>query len=218
MSRLKGKRIIDLSIDHRADPEWVYGLPELNREQIRGARQVASAGCYATSIILGSLPIKNIVYEVNVTSTSGISGAGFEVEPEDNFLVYKEGRLHQHIREIERSLDLSEVLFVPERVDNTYRGIISKVFAKINAAEDLDLIELYKEFYEEMPFVRVQDEKYNIETKNVNGSNFCDIKVSRFNDRIIAISALDNLGKGGSSQAIQNFNLMFGFDETTGLI
>ena len=208
-------RVIDLSIDHRLDDEWVYGLPELNKDKIKGARKVANPGCYATSIILGLAPLKEKVRDVNISSTSGISGAGMEVQQKDNSEVYKdkEGREHEQIPEIERMLGLEEILFVPQRDYTVERGIVSKIFGKYIGSEDI--LELYHEFYKKMPFVRVRED---IATKNVNITNFCDIKVSKFKDRIIIISALDNLIKGGSGQAVQNMNLMYGFDERTGLL
>jgi len=214
LPRLEGKRLIDLSIDHRDHEDWVYGLPELNRDRVACAQYVANPGCYATSVILGLAPLSRRISEVRISSTSGISGAGMEVQEEDNFLVYKEGRDHQQIPEIERMLDLDGILFVPQRVDNTTeRGIVSTIFGVY--ADPGDLAEMYKEFYRPKPFVRIRD---SIETRNVNGTNFCDIKVQRYEDRVIVISALDNLIKGGSGQAVQNFNLMYDLDETTGLL
>lgn len=213
MQKLEGKRIIDLSIDHRLDDDWVYGLPELNKEKIKDARRIANPGCYATSVILGLVPIKKKVFGVNISSTSGISGAGMEVQEEDNFLVYKEGRIHQQIPEIEKALGIENILFVPQRIDTTDRGIISTIFADYVGSRYL--VELYKEFYSSMPFVRIKEK---IETKNVNGTNYCDIKISGYEERVVIISALDNLIKGGSGQAVQNFNIMYGFDERTGLV
>lgn len=208
-----GKRVIDLSIDYRLDDAWVYGLPELNKDKIKGAKRVANPGCYATSIILGLAPIAKQISGVCVASTSGISGAGLAIQKQDNFLVYKEGREHQHIPEIEKTLGLEGILFVPQRIETTDRGIVSTIFADFNDSYDLN--ELYAEFYKLMPFVRLVQK---VETRNVNGTNFCDIKVSRYGNKVIIISALDNLIKGGSGQAVQNFNLMYRFDEGTGLI
>jgi len=221
IDKIKEKRIIDLSIDHRDNPEWVYGLPELNRENIKNARYVATPGCYATSVILGLAPIKCMIYcdDVIITSTSGISGAGLDKKEEDNFIVYNEGIKHPQINEMKKYLDLDEILFFPERADNTYRGIISKIFAKIIIGYDKhDITKAYMEFYKDSPFVRIRREKHEIETKNVNETNYCDIKIHNTDKRIAVISALDNLIKGGSGQAIQNMNIMYGFDETTGLL
>ncbi|MDO8516518.1 MAG: Asd/ArgC dimerization domain-containing protein [Nanoarchaeota archaeon] len=212
LPRLKGKKIIDLSNDYRCNNNWIYGLPELNSEQITFAQQLTNPGCYATSIILGLAPLTGKVSNVNIASTSGISGAGIQVQEQDNFLVYKEGKQHKHILEIEKMLGLKEILFVPQRIDVADRGIISTIFADYKGKENL--IEIYNEFYKSKPFVRVKD---SIETKKVNGTNFCDIKISNYGDKIIVISALDNIIKGGAGQAVQNFNLMYGFDETIGL-
>jgi len=210
--KLNGKRLIDMSFDHRLDNRWVYGLPELNKDKIKNSKKIANPGCYATSIILGLAPLKGKVSEVNISSTSGISGAGREVQEKDNFLVYQEGKAHPQVKEIKSFLGLEEILFVPQRIDTAGRGIVSTIFAKYNGNENI--LRLYKEFYRSTPFVRIRE---NIETKEINNTNFCDIKVSQFGDKIIIISALDNLIKGGSGQAVQNLNLMYGFDETTGL-
>lgn len=214
---IAGKKVIDLSIDNRLNDKWIYGLPELNKDKIKGSQKIANPGCYATSIILGLAPLKGKVCDIRISSTSGMSGGGFEVQEQDNFLIYKEGRAHEQIREIEKMLGLEEILFVPQRIDTADKGIVSTIFGNYAGSEytgSEDLIELYREFYKSMPFVRITN---YIETKNVNGTNFCDIKVSKFKDKIIIITTLDNLIKGGSGQAVQNFNLMYGFNETTGL-
>ena len=216
LPRLKGKKIIDLSNDHRCSNDWVYGLPEMNKERIAYAQYLSNPGCYATSIILGLVPLKGKVSNVSITSTSGISGAGMQVQEQDNFLVYKEGRQHKHIPEIEKMLGLEEILFVPQRIDVADRGIISTIFANYTGEDNLT--EMYKEFYKSKPFVRIKESKDNIETKEVNHTNFCDIKISKYGNRIIVISVLDNIVKGGAGQAVQNFNLMYGFDETAGLL
>jgi len=213
LSKLEDKKIIDLSNDHRCSTGWVYGLPELHNTQITTTNRLANPGCYATSIILGLYPIKEQVHNVNIASTSGISGAGISVQKEDNFLVYNEGRRHKHIQEIEQTLNLEKILFVPQRIDVADKGIISTIFAEYNGTDNPEKI--YKQFYSHTPFIRIVD---HIETKNVNGTNFCDIKIIQYDNKIIIISALDNIIKGGVGQAVQNFNLMYGFDETTGII
>jgi|SRR3989344_1444935 len=210
INSLKDKKLIDLSIDHRADSDWVYGMPELYRDQIRGAERVANPGCYATSVILGLAPLRGRVSRISVSAVSGISGSGEEVKDKDNIRVYKEGRQHQHIEEMERNLRAGEIVFVPQRIDTTDRGIVSNIFAEYNGS----LEGLYEEFYRDEPFVRMVD---IIETANVEGTNYCDMKVYRFGDRLVVVNALDNLIKGGSGQAVQNFNIMYGFDEKTAL-
>jgi N-acetyl-gamma-glutamyl-phosphate reductase len=212
IAKLDGKKIIDLSIDHRNDDEWIYGLPELNKDKIKNAKRIANPGCYATSIILGLAPLRGKLEEVNISSTCGISGAGTTVREHDNFMIYNEGKIHPHISEIEKILKIKDILFVPQQIDNTDRGMISTIFCKYENNEDL--IKLYKEFYKKDPFIRIKE---NIETKNVIGTNYCDIKILKFEDKILIISALDNLIKGGAGQAVQNLNLMYGLDETIGL-
>ncbi|MBI2632296.1 hypothetical protein HYW75_04790 [Candidatus Pacearchaeota archaeon] len=217
LTKCKEKRLIDLSEDHRDNSRWVYGLSEMNREEIKAARRVANPGCYATSVILGLLPIKGCVSQINISSTSGISGAGLEVIKIDQFLIYKEGREHPHLKEITAALAYNqespgEILFVPQRIDNTDRGIISTIFSTFSGFGPIQ--EKYDTFYKNNPFVSMVKK---IETRAVNNTNRCHIKVSEFGERLIILSALDNILKGGSGQAIQNFNIMYGFDETLGL-
>ena len=209
---LGGKRIIDLSVDHRSEERWVYGLSELNKDKIKGAERIANPGCYATSIILGLAPLKGNLEEISISSIRGISGAGLDVEKEDNFKSYHEGKTHPQIREIEEILE-QDILFFPKRIDTADRGIVSTIFTKYT--EDKDLGKLYREFYKNEPFIRIVDK---LETKNVNKTNFCDIKISKHKDKLVVISALDNLIKGGAGQAVQNFNIMYGFDENLGLV
>jgi len=218
LATCEDRRIIDLSEDHRGVKGWVYGMPEMNREEIRNAQKIANPGCYATSIILGLLPVKGSINKVSISSTSGISGAGLQVIEEDQFLIYKEGNVHSHLKEIQAALAYNEVspgeiLFVPQRIDNTDRGIISTIFASYNGLRPAQ--EAYRSFYEGNPFVKLTN---TIETKTVNRTNNVHIKVQQFSDdRLIVISALDNIIKGGSGHAIQNFNIMNGFNETLGL-
>jgi len=214
LSKLRGKRIIDLSVDHRNHSGWVYGLPELGREPIRNAIRVANPGCYATSIILGLAPIRELIHDVRISSTSGISGAGLTKQTADNFSTYKEGREHSHVPEIEQALGLEGIEFVPQRIDTADRGIVSTIFAKYNGLRDAS--ESYKKWYGQQPFVRLVDK---IETRNVNGTNFCDVKIiPQGKSSMIVVTALDNLLKGGAGQAVQNFNIMYGFDEKTALV
>lgn len=213
LPKLSRKRIIDLSIDHRNDSGWTYGLSEIFGSEIKKAKRVANPGCYATSILLGLFPLKDKIRSVRIASTSGVSGAGTGVSKDDNFLIYKEGRQHPQVKEIEKMIGLDEILFVPQRIDTAERGIISTMFMQIDNAEDLS--ELYAKAYAKHPFVRIKKE---IETKNVVNTNFCDIKILEFGKNVVIITALDNLIKGGSGQAIQNFNLMYSLEETAGLL
>lgn len=209
LPKLVGKRVIDLSIDHRGDDDWVYGLPEIFGNEIKKAKKVANPGCYATSILLALYPLKGKIKSIRISATSGVSGAGIAQSKEDNFLVYQEGNLHPQLKEISRIIGISDILFVPQRIDSTERGIISTIFVGTNKKMS-DVQELYKETYRNCRFVRICDE---IETKRVVGTNFCDIKIMEFHNDILIISALDNIIKGGAGQAVQNFNLMYGLDD-----
>ena len=212
LHKLSGKRIIDLSVDHRSSPGWVYGLPEINEETIRKADRIANPGCYATSIALGLLPLKGKIESVNIQASSGISGAGESVKEEDNFVTYKEGTEHPQIQEIKNTLGIERVSFVPLKVENTDRGIVSVMF--VGHAHSANIVDEYKDFYKEKPFARMVD---TIETKGIIGTNRCIIKPLVVENDVVVISALDNLIKGGSGQAVQNFNIMNGFDQTLGL-
>lgn len=216
LPKLKGKRIIDLSQDNRYKRGWVYGIPELNKNKIKNAERIANPGCYATSIILGLAPLKGLLSNVTVSSISGISGAGKRPEKEDNLVSYDEGNVHSHIPEIKKTIGLEDLLFVPIVDRKTDRGIMSTIFAKYTGNEK-DLQGLFREFYRNAEFVRIKFEEESIETKNVIGTNYCDIKVMRFGEKVLIISALDNIIKGGIGTAIQNFNLMYGFEESTGI-
>jgi len=213
LKKIGNKKIIDLSIDHRDDNGWTYGLAEIFQEKIKKAVHVANPGCYATSVLLGVYPLKGKIESLRIASTSGISGAGMAASKDDNFLVYKEGKEHSQLKEIEKILGLDDIVFVPQRIDTAEKGIISTMFVQ---ADDLKkLPKIFAETYKECPFVRIKNE---IETKNVIGTNFCDIKILELGKNVLIITALDNLMKGGAGQAIQNFNLMYGLEETLGLI
>lgn len=215
--RLGNQKIIDLSIDHRSDSGWTYGLPEIFGAEISEATRVANPGCYATSVLLGLLPLKGKVKQLFIFSTSGISGAGMKVAKEDNFLVYLEGRKHPQIREMEQVLGVNNILFVPQRIDTADRGLVSTIFVKTEGGLE-NLSKLYSEAYKKCPFVRIVEAESSIETRRVIRTNYCDIKFMQFGKDIVIISALDNLIKGGAGQAVQNFNLMCGFEEAAGLI
>lgn len=216
LKKLSGKRIIDLSIDHRDDDNWVYGLPEIFGNKIKNAKIVANPGCYATSILLALYPLMGEIKSIRISSTSGISGAGIAQKKEDNFLVYKEGNQHPQIKEVSRFIGINDILFVPQRIDSTEKGIISTIFVRLSK-KLTNAQGLYKDAYKNCQFVRICDE---IETKRVVGTNLCDIKIMEFADvadEVLIISTLDNILKGGAGQAVQNFNLMCGLDETLGL-
>ncbi len=214
--------------------ERVYGLPELFRNDIKRARFVTNPGCYPTSAILGIAPLikfkdKADLKRIVITSISGTSGAGsspseFLHNPEmsGNIKPYHVIN-HRHrpemefiLREITKS-DLG-ISFTP-MVGDFARGIISDITVFSKPLNNLQKV--YEEFYRNEFFVRVLEE--NLETlpnvKNVLGTNFCDVKAlfDKNSERILIITALDNITKGGSGQAVQNMNIMFGFDEKSGL-
>lgn len=217
-----------------ADPErlgkTVYGLPELFREQIRDAKLVANPGCYPTSAIL---PLAALVKtglvaprEIIIDAKSGVSGAGRTPKltthfPECNESIsaYNVGR-HRHTPEIEQVLSLAsghavEVIFTPHLIPMD-RGILSTIYAQpLGEVSEEKALATLREFYSREPFVRVVNHLPG--SKDTSDTNFCDITVRAVRGRLIAISCLDNLIKGASGAAVQNFNLMYGFSETTAL-
>ncbi|MFH1178589.1 MAG: hypothetical protein V1711_02625 [bacterium] len=212
MDKIKGKKVIDLSVDHRSEPGWVYGLPELNQEKIKNAQYVANPGCYATSILLGLFPVRKEIKNIKIQATSGISGAGESAKEEDNFVIYKENNDHPQIPEIKSLLRIDAVTFIPMKVETADKGIVSTIFAEYNGTKNA--MDIFADFYTHSPFVKIVDA---IETKNVIGTNYCHIKPMHTGDGIVIITALDNLLKGGAGQAAQNFNVMNGFEENSGL-
>ncbi|MBL0224418.1 MAG: N-acetyl-gamma-glutamyl-phosphate reductase [Geobacteraceae bacterium] len=248
-----GRHVIDLSADYRlSDPDvygaWyephlnpanlkkaVYGLPEVRRAKIRGARLVANPGCYPTSVILALAPLlkKGLIKtgDIIADSASGVTGAGraakvdsLYCEVNEGFRAYGAGGVHRHTPEIEQELSLLAgekliITFTPHLVPMD-RGILSTVYATpLKATTTEKLVRLYEEAYKGEPFVRVLPAGTLPGTASVRGSNFCDIAplVDRRSGRIIVISAIDNLVKGASGQAVQNMNLVCGFPETMGL-
>ena len=214
----------------------IYGLPELHRDKIKSAKLVANPGCYPTSAILALLPFveQNLIdaSDLIVDSASGASGAGRSsfgldfhfAELENNFKAYGVGT-HRHTPEIEQGLkDANQsaeicVTFTPHLLP-VARGILSTCYAKLNREMDTkSALQVLAERYESEPFVRVLPKGELPTIKTVNGSNFCDIGavVSPHSGRLIVIAGEDNLVKGASGQAIQNMNLMCGFDERAGL-
>lgn len=207
-----------------------YGLPELFRDQIRNARLVANPGCYPTSAILALAPLLKAgliqPQGIVVDSKSGVSGAGRTPKllthyPECNESVaaYNIGR-HRHTPEIERILGIAggadvEVIFTPHLIPMD-RGILSTTYSQsVSDVTEESLLQVLRDFYEDEPFVRVVEHLPG--TKDVSGSNFCDITVRLVHGRVITISCIDNLVKGASGAAVQNFNLMYGYPETTAL-
>lgn len=213
--------------------EAVYGIPELHRDAIRTARVVASAGCYPTSILLPLVPLlRNQLIDpatIAVSSASGVSGAGRKAEVSLLFAECNESLRayglpkHRHLSEIEQELSAAQgeavtITFVPHLAPIN-RGIHTTIFATPKAGiGESDLASALQSAYQDEPFVRFRETLPDI--KHVTGTNFCDIAL-RFDaraDRIVLLAAEDNLVKGASGQAVQNFNLMAGLPETAGLL
>jgi N-acetyl-gamma-glutamyl-phosphate reductase len=214
-------------------PEAVYGLPELHRDAIRAAKLVGSAGCYPTSILLPLVPLLKAglidAGDITVASASGVSGAGRKAETALLFGECNESLRayglpkHRHLSEIEQELSLAAsqqvtITFTPHLAPMT-RGIHTTIFTRLAVGVLADgILSALAAAYSKEPFVRVSQ---NLpDTKNVTGTNFCDIS-ARFDartGRLILLSAEDNLVKGAAGQAVQNFNLMAGLDETAGLL
>jgi N-acetyl-gamma-glutamyl-phosphate reductase len=212
----------------------VYGLSEINRSKIKDAQIIANPGCYPTATLLGLAPIvQNQLVKpktIIVDAKSGVSGAGRKpsigtsfVELQDNLKIYKVHE-HQHIPEIEQQLhewdkEVQEITFSTHLIPMT-RGIMATIYVELlEDWENKRLLDLYKQFYKDKPFVRVRDEGVFPSTKDVYGSNYCDIglKLDPRTNRLTIVSVIDNLMKGAAGQAVQNFNIMFGIEETTAL-
>jgi N-acetyl-gamma-glutamyl-phosphate reductase len=212
-------------------PNSIYGLPELYRDKIKSADLVANPGCYPTSAILALAPLIDAgaisTTGIIIDSKSGVSGAGREPKahlhyPEANESVSAYGvGTHRHMPEIDQVLsDVAggqvRVVFTPHLMPMD-RGILSTCYAQPTAdLDDATLLDTLRNFYVDEPFVRVS--KSLPATKFVSGTNFCDLTVRRVRDRVVVISAIDNLVKGASGAAVQNFNLMHGIAETTALL
>lgn len=247
-----GKKVIDLSADFRINDaevyeawyqthiakefldEAVYGLPELNRHKIKGARLIANPGCYPTSIILGLAPFlkKGIIDPTTIIADckSGTSGAGRSAntatlfcEVTDGFKAYKVGD-HRHTPEIEQEIaklagQEVAISFTPHLVPMV-RGILSTVYAgSVKDVSQAEVDALYHDFYKDERFVRPCTPGAFPSTQFVRGSNYCDIgcKVDPRTKRVVIVSAIDNLVKGAAGQAIQNMNIVLGLDEAAGL-
>lgn len=226
--------IIDLSNDFRLEKDrdfqgktFVYGLPEINRSAIENATAIANPGCFATAIQLALLPLAKageIKNTVHVNATTGSTGAGVSLSPTTHFtwrnnnLSWYKPFTHQHLGEIGETLQQAQgetpaILFLPQRGDFT-RGI----FATAYTPYDRTLEEAYKtyhSFYAASPFTQVSEKEVHL--KLVNNTNQCFIHLHKHNDQLLITSVIDNLIKGASGQAIQNLNIMMGWEETLGL-
>lgn len=246
----KGVRVIDLAADFRIKdiPTWekwygmthacpdlvadaVYGLPEMNREQIKTAKLIANPGCYPTAVQLGFLPLlKAGVVDASyliADAKSGVSGAGRKAEVHslfaeagDNFKAYGVAG-HRHLPEISQGLTTMAngkvgLTFVPH-LTPLIRGIHATLYAKLT--KEIDLQSLFETHYANERFVDVLPKGSHPETRSVRGSNQCRIAVHQpqGGDTVVILSVIDNLVKGAAGQAVQNMNIMFGFAENTGL-
>lgn len=236
MAQLKPKtKIIDLSNDFRLhennsynDRHFVYGLPEFQRNKIKTAENIANPGCFATGILLALLPLaKNqlLTNNLHVHAITGSTGAGQSLRPtshfsyrQNNLSVYK-AFTHQHLGEICQTLtDMFpifgvDVNMIPLRGDFT-RGIFTSIYMR-NHMELEALKGLYCSYYKEHPFTHVSETE--IDLKQVVNTNKCLLHLQKYEDKLLITSSIDNLLKGASGQAVQNMNLMFGLNESTGL-
>ena len=225
----EGLKVIDLAQDFRDESDgYIYGLPEWQRERIKGATKIANPGCFATAIQLALLPLASagaLRNEVHITAITGSTGAG--VKPgatthfswrSDNMSVYKAFE-HQHLIEIGRTLRTlqpsfdDELNFVPMRGDFA-RGILASVYTECDLSTE-EAKALYKEFYGDAAFTFVADGA--IDLKQVTNTNKALLSVAKHGNKLHVVSVIDNLLKGASGQAVQNMNLICGFDEKEGL-
>ena len=228
-------KIIDLSNDFRllADKnfegkEFVYGLPELNKEAITTAKNIANPGCFATALQLAILPLaaKGLLKnDVHINAVTGATGAGTSLSAtthftwrDNNFSHYKAFN-HQHLGEINQTVNQlqsdfnSEINFMPNRGDFS-RGIFATTYTKFEGSLE-DAKKIYEDFYKDTPFTIVSNE--SIFMKQVVNTNKCLVQLEKHGNKLLITSTIDNLLKGASGQAIQNMNLMYGFEETLGL-
>ena len=223
-----GVTIIDLSADFRDESEdFIYGLPELQRERIQQAERIANPGCFATAIQLTLLPLANagkLIDAVHVSAVTGSTGAGQALVPttgftwrNNNLSVYK-AFTHQHLAEIRQSLSSLQpfgeaINFIPYRGDFT-RGIMANVYTPFSGTLD-EAKQLYRDYYAHHPFTHVSDTPVDI--KQVVNTNKCLLSLEHHDGQLLISSVIDNLTKGASGQAIQNMNLVFGLPEDAGL-
>ena len=228
-------KIIDLSNDFRLENDkifngktFVYGLPELNKSDIKQANYIANPGCFATAIQLALLPLANaklLLEDIHVNAVTGATGAGTSLSAtthftwrDSNFSYYKPFT-HQHLGEINQSVKSlqnsfnSDINFMPNRGDFS-RGIFATLYTKFDGSLE-DAKQLFNDFYKNAKFTLISNE--NIHLKQVVNTNNCILHLHKHEDKLLVTSIIDNLLKGASGQAVQNMNLMFGFEETAGL-
>ena len=228
-------KIIDLGNDFRllkdkdfSGKSFVYGLPELNKADIKNAQYIANPGCFATAIQLALLPLAShglLNDDVHINATTGSTGAGVTPSETTHFswrnnnMSHYKAFNHQHLGEINQSVNQlqsgykNELIFVPNRGDFA-RGIFATLYTTIEESLE-EVVAKYKVFYKDHPFVTITITDINM--KQVLQTNKCIISLMKKGNRILITSVIDNLVKGASGQAIQNMNLMFGLEETTGL-
>jgi N-acetyl-gamma-glutamyl-phosphate reductase len=235
----RGIKVVDLSADYRLPKEIYekvygvehtdyfcapYGIPEIHRKEIVGAKFIANPGCFPTGATLAAAPLAKLAHTVIFDSKTGVSGAGDNPSATthypnvgDNVGPYK-WTTHRHLAEMKQELSCmgskARVYFTPHLVP-VNRGILTTAHILLNEPlEQGDVENLYRDFYKDEYFIRYQKPSLAA----VRGSNFCDVMVESEGWRVVAVSAIDNLVKGASGQAIQNMNLMCGFSERDGLV
>jgi len=227
-------KIIDLSNDFRLQEdaildgrEFVYGLPELNKESIKKTAHIANPGCFATAIQLALLPLAQadlLQNDVHVNAMTGSTGAGASLSATSHFswrnnnISWYKPFTHQHLGEINESLHafghtVGELFFLPHR-GNFTRGILASAYTSFKGNE-AEAVALYRQFYEEAVFTHIATEPIHL--KQVVNTNQCHVHLHKHQDTLLITSAIDNLLKGASGQAVQNMNLMFGYQEDLGL-
>ena len=231
----KNTKIIDLSNDFRLftdknfkGKDFVYGLPELDKTAIKTAKYIANPGCFATALQLAILPLaaKGLLNnDIHINAVTGATGAGTSLSAtthftyrDNNYSHYKAFN-HQHLGEINQTVNQlqanfnAEINFIPNR-GNFSRGIFATTYTEYDGSLD-DAIKIYKEYYKDAAFTFVSDEEIHL--KQVVNTNKCLIHLAKHGTKLLITSAIDNLLKGASGQAVQNLNLMYDFEETLGL-
>ncbi|MDO6744540.1 N-acetyl-gamma-glutamyl-phosphate reductase [Tenacibaculum soleae] len=228
-------KIIDLGNDFRLkkdtifqEKNFVYGLPELQKSKIKKAKYIANPGCFATAIQLAILPLANenlVTNDIHVNAVTGATGAGTSLSAtthftwRDNNFSYYKPFTHQHLGEINQSVKTlqtnfsSQIVFMPNRGDFS-RGIFATAYTYFKGTLD-EAKTLYKVFYKDANFTIISDKEIHL--KQVVNTNKCLIHLHKHENKLLITSVIDNLLKGASGQAVQNMNLMFGFEETAGL-
>jgi len=230
----KNTKIIDLSNDFRLNKDavfqgkkFIYGLPELLKADIKSANYIANPGCFATAIQLALLPLakaNKLNDEVHINAVTGSTGAGVSPSATSHFswrnnnASWYKPFTHQHLGEIGESLaglqeNVGSLFFLPNR-GNFTRGIFASIYTKTDLSENA-LLEIFQNYYKDAPFTHITNK--TIHLKQVVNTNNCLIQIQKIDGKVLITSVIDNLIKGAAGQAIQNMNLMFGIEETTGL-